>query len=301
MELPFKRTTFTFGFDENTKLNEENADRYQKQYGEFQNGVYMSSRLFTSWKIPMGLVVGNYGELTYLPEIVFTYNHEFPKWPLHEFRRGPILSFNHSLGFDKIDWIENYRKGMAVSLANAYTYNFYQINEETKALNSSYYISGKGHFIISDFFGISAFLQFRHWFYHEPDYYESAGDALRGIIDSAIHADYMLSLNLDFPFRILKFMPSLWFKTQKLRFFDFEMQASPIIDLALHHNPEKNIPFNFENMLFTGGMELIVFPAFIRSLYVRISIAWNFIELINNPGLPEGNNREIFFGIGHHY
>jgi len=304
MELPVKRTTFTFGFNEYIKLNEENSLRYIPDYGKFQKGVYMSSRLSASWKIPTGLDIGNYGELTYVPGLVFTLNHEFPKWPLADFRSGPILSFSHSLGFEKIDWIQNYRRGMAVYLNNAYSYNFFKINEDAKALSASYRISGKGHFIISDFFAISAFLQFRHWFYHDPDYYESAGDALRGIIDKAVNADYMLSLNLDFPFRILKFLPSQWFKNKKLSFFDFELHASPIIDMALYHNPDKDIPFNFENMLFTGGLEIIVFPAFMRSLYVRVSFAWNLRELIDSSGnfhLPEGNNREIFFGIGHHY
>jgi len=313
MELPVKRTTFTFGFTEYTIVNEENAEIYHDQYGKFQSGVFMASRLFTSVKIPTGLNIGDFGELTYYPEIAFSMNHDFPKWPLPDFRRGPTLSFSHSFGFDKIDWIENYRRGLSVYISNAYSYNILQTEEE-KALSSSYSISGKGHFIITEYFGISAFLQFRHWFYHNPAYYESAGDALRGIMDKAINADYMLSLNLDFPFRILQFMPSKWFKTKKLSFFDFELHASPIIDIALYHDPETNVSFSFKNMLVSGGMELVIFPAFMRSLYLRISIAWNFIEQINNPGeyylnpvlpilphLPGGNNREIFIGIGHHY
>jgi len=314
MELPVKRTTFTFGFTEYLKLNEENADRYKPDYGKFQTGVYMASVLSTSWKIPTGLLVGDYGELTYLPGISTTFNHEFPKWPLADFRRGPMMGFSHSLGFDKIDWLGNRRKGLSASFSNSYSYNFYQIDEDAKALSLSYSVSGKGHFIISDSFGVSTYLQFRHWFYHDPDYNDSAGDALRGIMDNAVHADYMLSLNLDFPVKILEFLPSKWFKTEKLRFFDFEMHVSPIIDMALYHDPESNIAFSFKNMLVSGGMEIIVFPGFMRSLYVRVSVAWNFIEQINNPReyylnpvlpilphLPEGRNREIFFGIGHHY
>ena len=315
MELPFKKTTFTFSFYEYTKLNEENADRYKDEgYGEFQEGIYMTSRLVTSWKIPTGLLIRDYGELTYRPEISVNFYHEFPDWPLDDFRRGPTMNFNHSLGFDKIDWIGNYRKGLALSLRNSYTYDFYKINEEVKALSFDYSVSAKGYFIFGNSFGISTYLQFRHWFYHDPAYYESAGDVLRGILDTAVHANYMLSLNLDFPAKILEFAPSKWFKTKKLSLFDFEMHVSPIIDMALYHDPEKNIAFSFKNMLVSGGMEIIVFPAFMRSLYLRISVAWNFIEQINNPGnyylnpvlpilphLPEGNNREIFVGIGHHY
>jgi hypothetical protein len=180
----------------------------------------------------------------------------------------------------------------------------------------SFYFSAlaKGHFIISEHFGISSYLQYRHWFYEKQTFHDNAGDALRGIIDKSIHADYMLSLNLDFPIKILSFMPSEWFKTKKLRFFDFEMHLSPIIDMALYHDPEKNTEFNFKNMLVSGGFEAIVFPFFMRSLYLRISLGWNIVEQINSPRdyylnpilpiipyLPEGDNREIFVGIGHHY
>ena len=314
MQLPYKKTIFTFGFSEFVVLNEENEDRYVPDWGKFQHGVYMSSKLFTSWKIPTGLFIGDNGELTYKPEISFTFNHEFPKWPLADFRHGPLMRLYHTFGFNKIDWIGNYRKGLDVSLSNTYSYNFYQIDENIKGLNISYSISGKGHFILSDFFGISAYLQFRHWFYHDPNYNNNAGDVLRGIMNNQIYADYMLSLNLDFPVKILDFVPSQWFNTKKLRYFDFEMHVSPIIDLALRHDPENKIPFNFKNMLVSGGIECIVFPSFFRSLYLRISIAWNIIEQINNPNdyylnpilpvlphLPKGENREIFIGIGHHY
>jgi len=314
MELPFRNTTFTFGFTESVLLNEENANRYVKEYGQFQNGVYMSSRVFSSWKIPTGLNIGDYGELTYRPELSLTVNHEFEQWPLADFREGPIPRFYHSLGFKRVDWIENFRYGLDVYFTNTYSYNFYKMRQNEKALNFNYAVSGKGHYILSDRFGVSTFLQFRHWFWHDPNYNDTAGDALRGIWDKAVHADYMLSLNLDFPVKVLDFVPSQWFKTPKLRFFDLEFHVSPIIDMALYHDPENDIQFNFQNILVSGGMEFIVFSDFMRSLYLRVSIAWNIRKQINEPGeyylnpvlpilpqLPEGKDREIFIGIGHHY
>jgi hypothetical protein len=314
MERPFKVTTFTFGFEETTALNEENDDKYKDLYGSFQNGVYMTSKLYTAWEIPTGLNISNYGELTYTPEISFTINHELPDIPLDEFRMGPFINFSQSLGFEKVNWIGNYRRGFDVLAANSYNYNFHKINAVDTMVNIDYSFSGAGHFIITDNFGISGRLQYRQWFYHNPDYYDKAGDAMRGILDKAIHADYMLSLNLDFPFRVFRFLPSQWFKTSKLRFFDFDLHFSPIVDLALYHDPESQTAFNPKNMLASGGVELIVFPAFMRSLYIRVSVAWNFVDSINSPAgsylpsglpvipkLPDGKNREIFIGIGHHY
>jgi hypothetical protein len=322
MEVPYKTTTFTFGFNESFILNEENADRYKAAYGEFQSGLYMSSTLFTSWKIPTGVTVGDYGELTYTPRLSGTFNAELSGEPLAAFRRGPFAALEHTLGFNRVNWIGNYRKGFDVSANNSYQYNFHHIDRDMNALDIDFSVLGIGHFIIADDFGVSANLRYRHWFYHDPDYYDLAGDALRGILDKAVHAEYMLSLNLDFPFRVLQFLPSRWFNTSKLRFFDFDMHFSPVIDMALYKAPTTGNPlpetsritFDSHNILLSGGIELIVFPAFMRSLYIRASLAWNFMEHINNPGdyylnpvlpiipyLPAGDNREIFVGIGHYY
>jgi hypothetical protein len=303
MELPFYATTFTFGFEESFNVNEENADRYKEKYGDFQNGLYMASKLYTSWKIPTGIDVGQYGELTYTPQISATFNHEMPKWPLDEFRKGPFLGFNHSLGFEKIDWHSNYRKGLSVSLYNSYSYNFYRLRNDEEPLSVSFRVGGTGHFIIADWFGISSRLQYRQWFYHDPEYYEQAGDYLRGIADKAICADYMLSLNMDFPLRVLLFTPSKWFNKKKLSFFDFEFHISPVIDMALYNDPKAKTSFNPKNIAVAGGIEFIVFPAFMRNLYACLSIAVNLREFADTRPIkfPDGNNREITFGIGHFY
>ncbi|MDR2143968.1 MAG: hypothetical protein LBP29_06335, partial [Treponema sp.] len=314
VDLPLKKTTFTFGFEESFTLNEENADRYRDNYGEFQNGLYTTSEFFGSWKIPTGFNAGDYGELTYTPRISTVFNHGFSEWPLDEFRLGPFMNLGQTLGFNRINWIENYREGFDVSADNSYTLDFHRTENGRDILDLDYSISGIGHFIISDSFGISTRLRFRQWFYSDPEYHNSAGDALRGILDRAVHADYMLSLNLDFPVRLFRFTPSRWFRQDWMRFFDFEMHFSPVIDLALYHDPSSGTSFDFKNILVSGGAELIVFPAFMRSLYIRASIAWNLREYINSPSgsylpsglpvipkLPGGDNREIFIGIGHHY
>ena len=212
MEVPFRKTTFTFGFDEATILNEENPDVYKDSlkeslgvpggYPDFQSGLYMSSRLSASWKIPTGLFVSRYGELTYTPGISATFNHEIPKWELQKIRYGPSMGFGHSLYFEKIDWHTNYRDGISASINNSYGYNFYNLQNDDQPLSVSFSLNGTGHFIIKDFFAISSRLMYRHWFYHDPNYYESASDAMRGVADKKIGADYMLSLNTDFPFRV---------------------------------------------------------------------------------------------------
>ncbi|MCL1835929.1 MAG: hypothetical protein FWG46_00115 [Treponema sp.] len=297
MEMPAGDTTVTFGFDESFILNEENDDRDKVLYGDFQNGFYMSTRPYVSWKIPTGFEVGDYGDLVYTPELFAVFNHEFPRWKLAENLKGPFLTFAHTLGFSKVDWIENHRRGFDVQAANSYTYDFYRKGEKD-ALSLEYSVSAKGYFVFTEFSGISAFLQYRQWFFPEPvNYFYSAGDALRGILDNDLHANYMLSLNLDFPFRILQFSPARWFNKPKLRGADIDFQFSPIVDMALYSDPSTGVSFNFNNMLITGGFEFFVFPLAMRSVYIRFSFGWN----INETDKTSRGDREIFIGLGHHY
>jgi hypothetical protein len=303
MELPFRTTTFTFGFEESFNLNEENNDRHKEKYGNFQSGLYMTSRLFTSWEIPTGFMVSRYGELTYNPSISATFNHELPQWPLLEFRNGPFMGFSHSLGFEKIDWYANYRKGFYVSARNSYNYDFFRLSADKDPLSVSFSLNGTGHFIISKFFAISSRIMYRQWFYHDPEYNDKAADALRGIPDGAICADYMLSLNMDFPLRVLVFTPSEWFNSRKLHFFDLEFQIAPVIDMALYHDPAKEISFSPKNIAVTGGFEVIIFSAFMRNLYVRLGYVCDLRELfgVRPVKRPANESREIYLIMGHFY
>ena len=298
MELPVGNTTATFGIDESLVYNEENDERNKILSGkDFQSGFYMATKPYVSWKIPTGIEVGDYGDLIYTPEISAVFNHEFPQWPLHPIHKGPFLTFSHTFGFEKVDWLENFRKGFDVQAGNSYTYDFYRKGERD-ALYIDYYVSGKGHFVFTEFSGMSAFLQYRHWFFPDPvNYYYSAGDALRGILDNDLHANYMLSLNLDFPFRILQFSPANWFNKPKMRGADIDFQFSPIIDMALYSDPTTGASFSFRNFLVTGGFEFFVFPRAMRSVYIRFSFGWN----LNETEKTSLGDREIFIGLGHHY
>ncbi|MDR1302775.1 MAG: hypothetical protein LBK43_09960 [Treponema sp.] len=280
MELPYKWTAFTFGFEQATVIHEENEDKYKPEYGDYDDW-FTSSELYTSWKIPTGFRVHTFGEVAYIPKIAGKL--AYPQEVLEYFRRGPTLTLSHKLEFGRIDWIGNYRRGLEASLDNAYQYNLY-----SQSWNKTLDFSMAGHVPIRNFFGISGRLRYRHWFDDDHD----AGDALRGMLDKSIHVPYMVSLNLDFPFRILRFTPSQWLNNQKLRLFNGEVHASPFIDVALLQNPR---------IAVTGGLELIAFPELMRSFYARVSLGWNLIEALKTQSLPSGANRELFIGIGHHY
>ncbi|MDR1859087.1 MAG: hypothetical protein LBQ69_06410 [Treponema sp.] len=304
MELPFRATTFTFGFEESVNLNEENEERHKLSTGlgkhpDFQSGLYLSSKLYTSWEIPTGLLVSRFGELTYTPEISAKFNHELPNWPLQDIHKGPFLNFGHTLGFERIDWHANFRKGLSVSVGNSYEYDFFRQQNGKDPLSIDITVTGIGHFIITSFFGISSRIQYRHWFYHDPGFYDQAGDNIRGIRDRELTADYMLSLNANFPLRLPTFSPATWFNNRKLRGLDIEFHFSPLIDLALYHTPKtetsSEISFSLENIAVGGGFEVMVFPLIMRNLYIRLSFTWNLREF------SSGDNREFTFIMGHFF
>jgi hypothetical protein len=203
------------------------------------------------------------------------------------------VSLSHSLGFGGINWIGNYREGLSASIGNSNTLYF---NPYDYSISLSADMTF--HHRFSFLFGISSRLQYRHWF---NGLSSGATGAIRGFPTNDYRAEYMLSLNLDFPFRILRFAPSEWFDNPKLRIMDFEMHLSPFIDIAFMEGEQKPFPNkrSFTDGLFGSGLEIIIFPDFFRSLYLRISAGYSMNNLYETGKLPKWD--ELFIGIGHHY
>jgi hypothetical protein len=290
---------FTFGFNEYITFNEGNSDRDKDRYGiteDLFSGAYASSEAYTSWRIPIGLEVGEWGDLTYTPRLAAKIS--YTKGGVDEPRK-PTGIFSHTIGFGRVNWIGNYREGREASLSNSNSilispYDWFG------SLNASavyYHTFGK-------LFGISSKLEYQQWF---NDIKYDAGGPLRGIVNNRIRAEYMLSFNIDFPFRLIHFYPSEWYNDRRFRFIDFDLHFSPFFDMALFKGPynrfkdviDEGSNFNFREALYSAGVEIIVFPAFMRSLYLRASVGYNIKEIIKTGDIPKWD--EIFIGIGHHY
>jgi hypothetical protein len=293
MELPASFTTFIFGIDQYITINEDNEDAYPDDYNKDIHGdrflpAYFSSTAYVSWKIPTPLAVGPFGKLTYTPKVAGRINYLPPgQDAIDDLRRGPTATLSHSLSFSRIDWIDNYRRGLGVSVGNGNTYNFYK-----EDWDNSFDVSAVYHHIFAKFFGISGRIQYRHWL---NNYTTSAGDVIRGILDKSLYADYMLSLNLDFPFRILQFVPSRWFNKSGLRLIDFDLHFSPFLDIALLQDPVNDTEF-LSKPTMGAGVELIVFPHFFRSFYLRASFGYDLKDIDSSRKW-----KELFIGIGHYY
>jgi hypothetical protein len=117
------------------------------------------------------------------------------------------------------------------------------------------------------------------------------------VLNNHVAADFMLSLNLELPYRI-PVRPSEWFKTSKLRIFNFELFLSPFLDFAIAHLPR---PYNGQDTLtayYAGGMEIFLFPDVMRSFYIRLSGGFDLDKFFRDYSIP---SVEFFAGLGHFF
>ena len=319
VKLPWHTTTFTVGFNQYVIANEDNSSVNKAVYGlpSIFDGVYGATELYASWRIPINFEVGPFGKLYYTPRIAERIN--YPYGEMDEGRK-PLTTLSHTIGFGRMNWVGNYRKGLNASINNAF--NIYADRSDAPV---NITLSGQAvfHWPFNKYIGISSRLKYQQWWHWSEKQlsqrgygwmpYYSAGDTLRGIIDDDVRANYMLSLNLDLPIRVLRFWPSDWFNNNKLRLFNFEMHISPFLDLALIEGPynklvtpaSEGIKFRLDEMLVTTGLEIIVYPAFFRSIYLRASLGYD-LRKIARDGLPlkwgffpEWN--EIYIGLDNYY
>jgi hypothetical protein len=301
MELPWRRSTFTFDTTHQIEWYAQNGELERDLgYGKFFEGLLNTISFGVKWEIPTGLEVFDFGELTYTPQVRQSFNYNPGSWDMYEWRNlreSYTTAFNHSLGFGRIDWIGNFRRGLSASFTNRNNYDYIR-----QIWNNSYSFDIIAHALFSDFAGITSRLQLRHWFNRFPHtlYYE-AGDVLRGVLNDQIWADMMLSVNLEFPFRVLVARPSEWFHASKMRIFNFELFVSPIVDFGLAHLPG---PQNGQDTLTpygTSGLELLIFPDIMRSLYLRLSYGINLGTLARTGKIPSAEENEFFIGLEHFF
>ena len=326
VELPWRsgnaasflqNSVFTVGFNQYLTVNEENSDEAREIHslGERFSGTYGSTEIFANWRIPLGLEVGGFGQLSYIPQVSGRIN--YPYGIMDESRR-PVTTLRHSLGFGRVNWIGNYRKGLSASIGNSFAW---YIDREDAPLKIGLDGNAVLFWPFTNFLGVSARLNYRQWWHrsdrldgHIPHF--GSGDMIRGVLNDDIRAHQIFTFNLDIPVRVLRFWPSEWFNNERLRFFNFEMHFAPFTDLALFQGPynrlknrenpsETETNFSLNDMINTTGLEVHVYPGSFRSVQIRASIGYN-IRRIRSEGLdrmwgffPAWD--EIFVGLNFHY
>ena len=293
LSLPINETTLTLSAYQGVSINEENDDQYKPLYGDrFAEYWYLSNWLRADWTIPTPLKVDWLGKVSYTPSLQIKQNYR-PFGDIGEERIGPVGTIAQKLAFGRVDWIGNFRRGLDITLSNTNDYNFYKA-----VWNKSVQAEVIGHYPFFSFLEVSGRIQGDYYF-DDPE--TSGASPLRGILDSAVSTQYGLYTNLDFPVRVVRFIPSEWFGKEWMRFFDLEQQWTPFMDMALVKDPEHGRDFSIQDMLITSGVEVVTFPLFMRSFFLRISFGFDVREALRIKALPDGDYQEIFIGLGHHY
>ena len=214
------------------------------------------------------------------------------------------FGWGHMLSFGKVNWIGNFRKGLSFSFDNTYSYRFYK----AKKMAIGFAASTAGYYPFFDRFGVYGRAQlFYHLFNVET---LQAGAALRGILNKRLSTDTGIAFNIDLPIRIASFDFQEITGVSWVRFFNCDVHLVPFLDIALVHDTKTGRYYHPADGWYAGGMEVIVYPQKMRSIYVRASLGFDLAELKNVPGFNKIGGRakrdgepisEIFIGIGVHY
>ncbi len=262
---------------------------------------YFTSRLALETSVDTPVHVPGFGVLQYRPG-VYTQTRYRPGG-ISEEREGVSVGFDHRLDAGGFDWIGNYRRGQSVRLGNDNEYNITtdewdtEVNFRLSAYRSLWQPSPD----VWPKAGVSASISS---FYlidgadddpddPDDDQEDAARDA-RGVADDSMNGDLGVFLNLDAVVTVWTLEPI------------FEAQFGVFFDVAYVRDTRgdfyESSSFDAERDLKYGaGIEIIGFPLFARSLYIRGSLGFDLRRVAEGEDPLDSEVREIFIGLGHHY
>ncbi len=282
LELPTRHFSLTLTASQELYFHEEmdvDIDAY-----------YLSSGLAASATIPTWIIAGRFGKVLYKPSLSL-----FQKWKLsgmvRDDRLGPVLSMSHDFEFGRVDWKENFRSGLAGEIRDRNDFNFYHdsVTVNFDATLSGFVSAGRRAGLAARLTGFNVTGTVAR---------EDVGSNMRGILDSRMNGFFGLFFNLNVPIKLAQVPIHAIIGKDWL---DFEIQASPFLDCGVL----KDAPGSLANARpwFSGGLEVYVYPAIMRSFIMRASAGFDLGHFGSGKGLDastaDGNSPyELFFGVG---
>lgn len=270
-------------------------NRLDSQGEPYSDPFYLRSAASAGWRLPVTIPFLPL-QAAVRPRVELGFNWLPGGLSDAELDRGPTSTAGLGLSYGRADWIGNFRRGMTLSSDAALDY--YLLEQDWAGAFS---FTGT-LFLDLGWAGPSA------RFYALKvlgDTTENAGAAVRGVLNSRAETDAALSLNLDLPIRLIRFVPYEWFDKGWMKLFQFEQHWSPFLDASIGNYDGEF--FDLTKGWYGAGLEVITFPLIMRSFYVRISVGWSVpdvLELGNLSGKSQRDNKginEVFIGLGHHY
>ena len=266
-----KSVSLSFGFSQ--------AVKYDPDYQTTHDAFYLTEG--ASIQVPIILAkTEKRGNLTWTPSSSLSWNWDpteiTARWDgiTHSDLKGPDLTVGHGLSFGRIDWIGNYRQGYSANFSQSLSYDI-----SSNTYTTSHSLSGEYHHIFKYAGFASRLYVFKNFGLDSEE-----GSRIRGVRDAYIKTDSALLLNIDLPIKVLQTDWGGWGAPRWMRFFDFEMQLSPFIDIALGNNKATGRNYHPKDGWYASGLEIIGFPNKMRSIQGRISFGIDAVRCAQKAG-----------------
>ncbi len=302
MAFPFKFVTLSLTLKQ--KINQDldykstGDELYFTEYAGFDASftLYRSSSLLDKiiWK----------------PYTSVTYNWD-TDGIFHPDLTGPVLAVGHTISAGSVNWYGNFRQGITGSVTQNFDYNF-----DSFSFIPSISAEVKGFYAFK-YAGIASRLYaYTYYDVFDKKYTgtKNIGSRIRGVYDSKNYNEGQtetaaaVCLNLDIPVKILQTDWLGWGKAlfkrdmpSFFRYFDFELQFAPFIDVALIRNTAKDSLLNPKDGFIGTGLEVVVYPTKMRSIQVRGSVGFDVSRQLSSASWRTSKGPEIEIGIGLHY
>ena len=317
--LPFYRVSFVFDA-------KEKAGR-DLDYEEYDDTQYFTSDFCLSLPVKI-LEIDSWGPILWTPfadaKVSYDKNGISSE---NDDLASPVLSAGHSLSTKRINWYGNFRSGFSVKIGHTIGYDFKQNETEP-----SFFCESQA-FMAFKYIGMNL----RLTGFMTKSNRSEIGELIRGVRDKtkylnpeqkklfthkALKAPSALVLNMDFPIHVITTSWLSWINAifgentllaQKLAWtdkFNFELQLSPFLDIALTKNEITERLFSTKDGWYTGGIEFLVFPERWKGIVMRGSFGIDLGKALLSKKYPEKidlswrenvKKYEIYAGIGLHY
>ena len=318
-ERPFKRLSLIFDVSEQANRDLEYEDFGDTQFFTSDMKVSLPVKIFD---------IENWGFVFWTPFIDGKVSYDKDGISIkNDDLASPVISGGQTVSTTRINWYGNFRSGFSATIGHTIGYDFMQKEIEPTVFG---YIQAFKDF---GFAGINT----RFSAFVTKSNRDKIGKLIRGARDKQTYINIdeielktkkslktpsAMVLNVDIPIHVITthwldwsdfvFGEDSWFSrtfawTDK---FNFELQVSPFVDIALTKNEVTGRLFSPKDGWYTGGIEFLVFPERWKGIVMRASlgidlgravIAKKYPEKIDLSWRENIKKYEIYAGIGLHY
>ncbi len=282
-------------------------------YEENGDGLYFSEGFGINYPVVI-FKKDNIIPFTWTPSVNYDFSWDIDGLnPMSKGIYKPVLKFGETFAYNEVNWVGNFRSGYSVSSTHSLSMLF-DPEMEADIVYVPYFDVDSTYFTSWGWGGFNSHFK-AFW---ETNTSSCIGGSLRGTLDANAYTSSAIILQLDLPFKLFA-TDFLGMGMEKygsyenfsgfakfMSYLDFEMQASPFVDMALVKKDSTNTYFNPKDGFYDVGLEVLVYPRKWKSYVVRVSGGIDFgrkvlKNFINMDGRDSGRSWELFIGLGHNF